>query len=401
MPTNALFNLNDLLNQLKQPQFAQGAQAAAAMPGAAPAIPATNPAAVPTAAGTTATPTISMGDVLHGTAQPTATPATTNPTPGQAFTDYWKKPVVAGIPRDRFVNLAGMIGQAFAPNTPMGRLGGALSKQGQAAYNERMKRAYEAPDKALARKINLANLAKAQTPTTENRYIDTLMKQINPKTGKTYTMPEAYAAYKTVGAKPTKPEYHYTKDANGNISVFANGKLLSGSGKGAPVKDSSKYNFSTNDKGAVTVFKNGKQVSTTQPGVGKTNAKKGETAVKAKVRQYKLAIQGLIPGDKTALIDWTDPKAVEAMLNSPGGKSVFDKLNEMANGTDKGKARRAKQALSLFNELTGFTPPPAPTYQIQRNKTTGQMRKVWSDGRPPEYFGGQGQGVTAPLYGAQ
>lgn len=75
-----------------------------------------------------------------------------------SLSEYWKKPVIGKIPRDQFVQMAGMIANALAPNEWSGRLGAALANNAGQMYQERMNREYNAPDNAIKRRLEEAQI---------------------------------------------------------------------------------------------------------------------------------------------------------------------------------------------------------------------------------------------------
>ena len=58
--------------------------------------------------------------------------------------DDWSKPVVAGVPKDKFVSMAGLLAHAISPRSVGGRLGAGLYSFASPIYGERMKREGEA-----------------------------------------------------------------------------------------------------------------------------------------------------------------------------------------------------------------------------------------------------------------
>jgi len=95
--------------------------------------------------------------------------------------DYWKQPIVGGMPRDLFVALTGQAAQAIAPTTPQGRLGGGLARMAGDVYGRRMRRQEEEPERALRRKIGEARLKQLEEPKTVS------WKTIDPETGQERT----------------------------------------------------------------------------------------------------------------------------------------------------------------------------------------------------------------------
>lgn len=62
----------------------------------------------------------------------------TQPKPAGGLYDYWKTPVMGKMPLDQFVQLTGMMANAFDPNGPSGRLGGNLAMMAGQANRDRM-----------------------------------------------------------------------------------------------------------------------------------------------------------------------------------------------------------------------------------------------------------------------
>ncbi len=99
--------------------------------------------------------------------------------------DYWAKPAVGKIPLDQFVHVAGMLSNAIAPNTPMGRVGAGLSQLGGAMYGERLKREDE-----------------VKIPTEWGAFYKEHRNTVNPTTGKPYTILETLKDFKALNATP-------------------------------------------------------------------------------------------------------------------------------------------------------------------------------------------------------
>lgn len=139
-------------------------------------------------------------------------PIPSEPSMGKPTTpmmDYWKKPVIGKMPLDQFVSIAGLLSQALAPETPMGRAGGVLGTMGTQMYGERMRREYEEPERELRRRVSRAQLAKAERlekPTEFPIYLKSKTKTINPATGKLFTEGEAVSEYKKLGRAVSVPK---------------------------------------------------------------------------------------------------------------------------------------------------------------------------------------------------
>ena len=189
----------------------------------------------------------------------------------QKLMDYWKKPVMGKMLLDQFVSITGSLAHAIAPDTPQGRVGAALSQMAQPIYAKRMEQEMEAPERELDRRLKEARIkdlereeapeqwdayykrwkdkkpigdiikdfkeltAKKSEPqklSDEQRYIADTMKDINPKTGKLFTRNEALAKRTELTAKPPKPKTFHVVDDAGNVSVYEDGELKRGTGKG-------------------------------------------------------------------------------------------------------------------------------------------------------------------------
>ena len=145
-----------------------------------------------------------------GTSQPNFNvPKMSQPTipvqPGiDSYNEYWKTPVVGKMPLDQFVQMAGMLSNSLAPDTPMGRLGGELYKQGSIVSAERARREYEAPEKNLRTRLLNAqiNQAEQKAPEAWDSVYNALNNTINPKTKKLYTLPEIIKDFETAKAIP-------------------------------------------------------------------------------------------------------------------------------------------------------------------------------------------------------
>jgi len=115
-------------------------------------------------------------------APPQATIARTlMPQQRRSEADYWKQPIIGGIPRDLFMTLTGQAAQAIAPRTASGRLGGGLARMAGDVYGRRMRREEEEPERALQRKVREAQLRKLERPETVS------WKSIDPITGQERT----------------------------------------------------------------------------------------------------------------------------------------------------------------------------------------------------------------------
>lgn len=138
--------------------------------------------------------------------------------------DYWKKPVVGKMPLDQFVTLAGMAANAFAPDTPQGRLGGGLARMAGNIYGERMRQEYESPDVALERGIRQEQLNRLRKPETVS------WKTIEPETGREithYGRPEDRPSETITGIPKTKDEKRYVSIGAGGLYDTEKGLTIS------------------------------------------------------------------------------------------------------------------------------------------------------------------------------
>ncbi len=115
--------------------------------------------------------------------------------PANALLDYWAQPAVGKMPLDQFVQIAGGLSHAFAPQEPMGRAGGFLSQIGGAAYAARVAREEE------------MRREEAKPPTEWGAFYKEHMNTINPTTGKTYTIGETLKEFHQLSEKPKEAEY--------------------------------------------------------------------------------------------------------------------------------------------------------------------------------------------------
>ena len=214
-----------------------------------------------------------------GTSQPNFNVPKTNapvipeqPKP-DAYNEYWKTPVVGKMPLDQFVQMAGMLSNSLAPDTPMGRLGGELYKQGSIVSAERARREYEAPEKNLRTRLLNAqiNQAEQKAPEAWDSMYNALNNTLNPKTGKLYTQPEIVKEFETAKAIPKeyKPTYKFVSDEKGNLSTFMDGELIKGTGKGVDITNQI-ATTKEDDKGNVTLISKAGDVVKTIPNIGKT-----------------------------------------------------------------------------------------------------------------------------------
>lgn len=129
-------------------------------------------------------PEITPTNALLRATTPVTKPVTEKST--NALLDYWAQPVVGKVPLDKFVQIAGALSHAIAPQEPIGRVGGALSQIGGAAYAERVKE----PENVLRRRwleAQAKKLERPEIPTDWQALYQDLEGKIDPETGKVYT----------------------------------------------------------------------------------------------------------------------------------------------------------------------------------------------------------------------
>jgi hypothetical protein len=167
---------------------------------------------------------------------------------------YWGQKVGAGkfnVPLDRFAQMAGMVGHAFDPTGPMGILGKDVSNMAAGAYQERMKREYDSPNALLKRRLVEAQIKQAERKDPSTEWHD--YKNARVKADPTVDLARVAQDWKKLGHEPKKESWHYIKDAEGNMSGFADGVLKFGTGQGEDVTSQVGYHV-TDDKGRVSAF---------------------------------------------------------------------------------------------------------------------------------------------------
>ena len=192
-------------------------------------------------------------------------------TPQTEFEKYWKTPVGTekyNIPLDQFVRVAGLASKYLDPQNPVAN---DLIKMGNEAYNARARMEYESPNVLLQRRLHEAQLQKLQEEAP--KAWDIFYKE-QIKLGR---KPEDIVKdWNKITRESQAINYHYAEDEKGNISVYVNGQLVSGSGKGKDISNQVAYH-SVDDAGIVHTFdKYGKEIGRT-PG-GKTKVDPGAAA---------------------------------------------------------------------------------------------------------------------------
>jgi hypothetical protein len=300
-----------------------------------------------------------------------ATPVTTPPyTPQTEYEKYWKTPVGTSkynMPLDQFVKVAGLAAKALNPQNPIAN---DLIKMGGEAYNERARREYESPNVLLQRQIHQAQLDK--------------LKEEAPKAWDIY-----YKEQTKLGKKPEDivkewnkitresqaVNYHYAEDEKGNVSVFVNGQLVSGSGKGKDITGQVAYH-TVDDAGIVHMFsKSGKEI-------------------------------GQAPGGKTKEVPGTAAK-VAAELKSDEIVETFKNPSGMIIYRTRGSKNRPPEHLTLDTngqlrkvtaaELRGATgkgtpeKPLTPTQQMLKDALEKRKAKAKTGGTQPAAGGESAQ----------
>ncbi len=146
----------------------------------------------------------SQNAILNATTRET-TPITKKP--ANSLLDYWSQPVIGKMPLDQFVQLAGTLSHAIAPQTGSGRLGAGLAQMGGQAYTQRLRQ--EDPTNVLRRQLLEKQIKETKTPTEWGAFYKEHLNKINPDTGKTFTIIETLKAFHEARVTPIKPTSHY------------------------------------------------------------------------------------------------------------------------------------------------------------------------------------------------
>ena len=181
-------------------------------------------------------------------------------TPGEAkvntdFERYWGQPVGSkkfNVPLDQFVRLAGMTAHALAPDEFGGRLGKGLSKMGHEASVERARRERETPNELLRQRLANAQLKKLEEEAP--KAWDIIYKDVINRGG---TPTQALQIFEEIKRTPVKPNYYYVVDNAGNVSVWADEKLMFGSGKGKDITNEVSETVTDNAGNTTLINKNG------------------------------------------------------------------------------------------------------------------------------------------------
>lgn len=218
--------------------------------------------------------------------------------PPDQFTSTWGQKIGVGdykVPLDTFVRAAGMAANALAPNSFGGRLGKGMEQIGHEAQVERNRREYELPNSLLKRRLAIAQIKDAETPTEWKAYLEW---------SRTQGIPDDVTV-KNYRTMTQQDKYHYVQDDDGLVSVFADGKLISGTGKGKDITQNVATS-STNDAGDVTLYNKKGDIVKIVKAAGKTKSVgKGSTA-KGRWDLYQAA-------DKSALRKHSISGDVQAM----------------------------------------------------------------------------------------
>ena len=206
-----------------------------------------------------------------GGAAPTQTPEQPGGMQKSPMMDFWGQKTMGNMPLDQFVQVAGMLSNAISPNTPQGRMGAGLSRMGGSAYNERMQREYDAPDKELDRRLRRAQISTAERE-PDNR-------SAKEKTFESYSSynPEQKKMFDHLnGLDDTEKETKSNKQKEFEFfqSLDADQRKLYLDQHGVKTKLSREVS----DDGTVHFFdESGKEVSKSEAGVGKSKtAGKGD-----------------------------------------------------------------------------------------------------------------------------
>ncbi|MFA5037732.1 MAG: hypothetical protein WC479_11215 [Candidatus Izemoplasmatales bacterium] len=307
-----------------------------------------------------------------------------------SFEQYWGQPIGGKkfkMPLDQFVRLAGMAAHAFNPTEASGILGKDLSEMGREMYGERVKRERDTVNELLRQRLirtQIKNLEETEPIKNElTRLQISKLKEEQPKEWDVYLKEQRALGVPDVKIvkdfqerqrATIKPAYYYAQDDEGNISVFKDGDLISGSGKGKDVtKEVSKV--VTDDSGTVTLLNKKGDVIGTRKGIGSTKETTGQKeaakiAEKEKARkagvgnvwQYSLSASNVpirmnTKGDEVQIMDeatdkWRPATTAEVTgLTKVGppakAETEFDKLlRERREGKKAGAQPPAKQTRS-------------------------------------------------------
>jgi len=323
---------------------------------------------------------------------------TTAPVPeksANSLLDYWKKPVIGNLPLDQFVQLAGTAAHAIAPREWSGRLGAGLAQMGGAAYGERVRREREEPTNILRRRLLEAQIAETEKkigeekiPTTWEAYYKAEKGTIDEETGKPKTIGKILKSWHGLDRVPKEPSHHYVVDNEGNVSTFADGKLISGSGKGAAKTEPKEgEHYEVDDQGRVSFYKGGKLVS--GPGKGKTKAPPTSAGEKLTMTDIKSAYSMDIGNIKNQMmIDMTPDEQISVsgqpgenilalLLSGRVGKSLSPEKKEMY-------IRKLQEVEKTYSDLTNQVlgrkgakiPPKSPGARPELAVSHGQPQEV-------------------------
>lgn len=183
-----------------------------------------------------------------------------------------------------FISIAGMLGYTVAPNTPMGRIGQVAAGYAQ----QEQERVAEAPGKALNMESKSLDIAQQKQNLKKTRAMTDLEQwRKNPK---------EYAAYKAAGREPGKPSEGFN---------MVDGKLMKGywaeGGDFKPLREASpseqknwndedkkgvpKYHYQVDDTGKMSIYKDGKLIEGS--GKGKVTDKPADKR-KQRIEKYKV-----------------------------------------------------------------------------------------------------------------
>lgn len=307
-----------------------------------------------------------------------------------SFEKYWGQPIGGKkfkMPLDQFVRLAGMAAHAFNPTETAGILGKGLSEMGREAYGERIRRERDTVNELLRQRLLRTQIKHLEeTEPIKNELTKLQIEKLRAEAPKEWDVylkeqralgiPDAKIVknYQELQRAPVKPAYHYAQDDEGNISVFKDGELLSGTGKGKDIT-SEVSKVVTNDKGDVTLLNKKGDAIGTHKGIGTTKEsaadreaakiaerEKARKAGIGNVWQYSLSASNVpirmnTKGDEVQIMDeaadkWRPATTAEVTgLTKVGppakAETEFDKLlRERREGKKAGAQPPAKQTRS-------------------------------------------------------
>jgi hypothetical protein len=330
------------------------------------------------------------------------TAATPPYTPQTEYEKYWKTPVGTekyNMPLDQFVKVAGLAAKYLDPKNPIAN---DLIKMGGDAYAERAKREYESPNVLLQRQVHQVQLDKLKSESGLLPPWETYKKG-RLDAGET-NLVKIVEDYNKMSRESQTVNYHYKEDEKGNVSVYINGELKSGTGKGKDISNQVAYH-TVDDAGIVHAYNNaGKEIGQA-PG-GKTKEVPGTAAkVAAELKSDEIAEtfknpSGMIiyrtrgsknkpPEHLTLGTNGKMRKVTEAELRGATGKGTPEKPLTPAQKALKAAfdKREAKMKAESKQPATPSESAQYPEGTIIKNKAG--KRKIMRNGQFVDFIQGE------------